>query len=183
MDAGSPLGQLAAAYGFAPFTIAVAGSYFARLASRDECLLAQVLLAPTLTCLNMQTRLCMCAASTAQRMLLTAMQPGGCRCCEGMACSFAAVCTAHAQLRATPWLPALHRTTSCAGASMRGVPAAGAARRAAAARGAAAAGRAGLGQRLLRLPRQLACLAHSHVPVLRAAGRQGAPCAINTLKP
>lgn len=43
VDAGSPLGQLAAAYGFAPFTIAVAGSYFARLAARDESLLAQVL--------------------------------------------------------------------------------------------------------------------------------------------
>jgi len=39
VEAGSPLGQLAAAYGFAPFTVAVAGSYFARLAARDADLL------------------------------------------------------------------------------------------------------------------------------------------------
>ncbi len=41
VEAESPLGQLASAYGFAPFTVAVAGSYFARLAARDPKLLAQ----------------------------------------------------------------------------------------------------------------------------------------------
>jgi len=180
VEAGSPLGQLAAAYGFAPFTVAVAGSYFARLAARDADLLDKASARPR--------------PRPPQPCHLHACRQGlHMRACHGLGeavferdASAIPLLGARARTAPPPERPLVRsgrmapqawrrRARARAGAALRGVLVAGDAGGAAAARGAAAAGRAGLGRALLRLPRQRGRVADSDLPVVRAARRQGDP--------